>query len=185
MRTNEKQKRHEWRTDFKSTFTTGFIKRFSEILCSQTICAFLSQYSRAFRDRLPQFETCWDRVPLIAYAVRIASMILRTAGFLCVLYTEICVNATLANYSLCRYWIELISCFTLLSVGGPHQTFARLTWPSWFSWWGLWVTCRFRGNAVTSILGQRLPHKMTFQVQFSELFFTLVKRQDVAKKLNN
>ena len=182
MRTNEKQKRHEWRTDFKSTFTFGVIKRFSEILSSQTICAFLSQYSRAFRDRLPQFETCWDRVPLIAYAVRIASMILRTAGFLCALYTEICVNATLANYSLC---IELISCFTLLSVGGPHQTFARLTWPSWFSWWGLWVTCRIRGNAVTSILGQRLPHKMTFQVQFSELFFTLVKRQDVAKKLNN
>ena len=34
---------------------------------------------------------------LFAYAVRIASMILRTARFLCVLYAEICVNATAAQ----------------------------------------------------------------------------------------
>ena len=38
---------------FKSTFTTWFIKRFSEIKCSQTTRAFLSPYSRAFRYRLP------------------------------------------------------------------------------------------------------------------------------------
>ena len=36
----------------------------------------------------------WDRVPLFAYAVRIASMILRTARFLCVIYAEVWVNAT-------------------------------------------------------------------------------------------
>ena len=36
-----------------------------------------------------KFETCWDRVPLFAYAVRIASMILRTARFLCVIYCTV------------------------------------------------------------------------------------------------
>ena len=41
-------------THFKSTFTSGFIKRFGEIKCcsSQTMRAFLSQDSRAFRERL-------------------------------------------------------------------------------------------------------------------------------------
>ena len=34
-----------------------------------------------------------ETVPLFAYAVRIASMILRTARFLCVIYAEICVDA--------------------------------------------------------------------------------------------
>ena len=34
-------------------------------------------------------ETRLDRVPLFACAVRITSMILRTVGFLCVLYTHI------------------------------------------------------------------------------------------------
>ena len=38
----------------------------------------------------------------LAYAVRIASMILRTARFLCVLYAEICVNATAAVWYLIR-----------------------------------------------------------------------------------
>ena len=52
--------------------------------------------SRMFRDRFRHvsFETCWSRVPFCTYAVRIASMILRTARFLCVLYAEICVNST-------------------------------------------------------------------------------------------
>ena len=59
----------------------------------KTIRAFHSQYTR-----LPwSFASCWDRVPLFAYTVRIASMILRTAKFLCVLYAEICVNATAAG----------------------------------------------------------------------------------------
>ena len=60
---------------------------------------FLSQYSRAFRDGFPhaQFDARWDRVPLFAYAVRITSMTLRTATFLCVLCAEICVNATAAS----------------------------------------------------------------------------------------
>ena len=41
----------KWMTHFKSTFTTRFIKRFSKIKCSQTMRAFLSQYSSAFRGR--------------------------------------------------------------------------------------------------------------------------------------
>ena len=53
MRTNEKKWRHEWRIS-KHFFSTGFVKRFSEIkVCSQTMRAFLSQYSRVFRYRLP------------------------------------------------------------------------------------------------------------------------------------
>ena len=36
---------------------------------------------------------------IFAYAVRITSMILHTARFLCVVYTEICVNATTAHSS--------------------------------------------------------------------------------------
>ena len=54
-------------------------------------------YSPMFRDRLRHVfvETCWDRVPFFfAYAARTASMILRTARFLCVICAEICVNAT-------------------------------------------------------------------------------------------
>ena len=60
--------------------------------------AFLSQYSRAFRDRLPR--VVWDVLrpnSAFAYAVRMASMILRTARFLCVPYAEIRVNATAVN----------------------------------------------------------------------------------------
>ena len=57
--------------------------------------AFLPQYLYAFRDGLPhvQLEKCWEQVPLIAYIERITSMILRTAIFLCIIYTEICINA--------------------------------------------------------------------------------------------
>ena len=58
--------------------------------------AFFPQYSCAFRDRLPrvQFETCWDWIQPFVYTVHIASMILRAARFLCVLYAEISANAT-------------------------------------------------------------------------------------------
>ena len=38
--------------------------------------------------------TCWDWVPLFAYAVRIASVILRTSRLVCAIYAAICVNAT-------------------------------------------------------------------------------------------
>ena len=63
---------------------------------SQTMRVLLSKYSRAFRDRLPHvyFETCWEWIALFAYAVRIASMILRRARFLCVLFADICVKAS-------------------------------------------------------------------------------------------
>ena len=40
------------------------------------------------------FETRWDWVTFFVYSVRIASMILGTARFLCVPYAEICVNVT-------------------------------------------------------------------------------------------
>ena len=60
--------------------------------------------------------TCWDRVALFCvYALRIASMILHTARFLCVLNGEICVNAT-ADIS--KFWWAthdrwlFSSCFT-------------------------------------------------------------------------
>ena len=46
-----------------------------------------------------QFETCWDWIRLFAHAVRITSMILRTARCLCVLYAEICVNAIPGVYT--------------------------------------------------------------------------------------
>ena len=47
-----------------------------------------------FRDRLRHvlFETRWVR-DVFAYAARIASMILRTARFVCALYAEMCINA--------------------------------------------------------------------------------------------
>ena len=96
MRTDEIVKRM---AHFKSTFTT--IKRFSEILkCSQTVRAFLSQHSRAFRDRLPhvQWRVETESRLLRTLYVRITSIILRTVEFLCVLYAEICVNATAEMY---------------------------------------------------------------------------------------
>ena len=46
--------KHSEMTHFKTTFATGFIKLFSKTICSsQTKRAFFSQYSRAFRLRLP------------------------------------------------------------------------------------------------------------------------------------
>ena len=79
MRTNKIEKRI---VHFKCTFTT--IPRFSDILkYSQTMRACLSQYLRAFLDRL--FMCSLRRVeaesPAFAYAVRISSMILRSARF--------------------------------------------------------------------------------------------------------
>ena len=43
--------------------------------------------------RMTHFKAPFHWVPLFAFAVRIASMILRTARFLCAIYAEICVNA--------------------------------------------------------------------------------------------
>ena len=96
MRTKEKKYRNECH---KRTFTTKFITRFSEIRCSsQTMRAFLS-HTRVFSMIVcvmfffmgrVETESCF----FFAYAVRIASMILRTARFLSVTYGEICVNAT-------------------------------------------------------------------------------------------
>ena len=79
---------------FKSTFQ---IQRNKMFFAKDT--RFPSTYSRMFRDRLRHvlFQTCWDRVPLFAYAVRIASMSLPTARFICILYAEIRVNATAEN----------------------------------------------------------------------------------------
>ena len=86
----------------QSTFTT--IKWFNKILkcCSQTMRAFLSQYFAC----LPwSFASCVSGLRRVeteshfAYAVRITSMFLRTARFLCVLYAEICVKATTALIS--------------------------------------------------------------------------------------
>ena len=37
---------------------------------------------------------------IFAHAVRVASMILRTVRFLCILYEEMCVNATPDNIAL-------------------------------------------------------------------------------------
>ena len=83
---------------FKSTFTTKFIKRFSEIKrSSQTMRAFLS-HTRVcsvivcvmFCLRLAETKS---RCCFFAYAVLITFMILRTARFVCVIYAEICVNA--------------------------------------------------------------------------------------------
>ena len=81
---------------FKSTLTTKFIKRLSEIKCySQTMHAFLSHTSAcSVIVCVVLIETCWDRVPFFAYVTCIAPMILRTTRFLCVIYAEICVTAT-------------------------------------------------------------------------------------------
>ena len=67
------------------------------------ICAqkFENAYKRKeMEKRMPHFVFCLRHVEtesrfFFAYAVRIASMILHTAIFLCVLYAEICVNAIL------------------------------------------------------------------------------------------
>ena len=49
--------KHSEMTHFKTTFTAGFIKLFIKTICSsQTKRAFLSQYSRAFRVRLPYVQ---------------------------------------------------------------------------------------------------------------------------------
>ena len=71
----------------------------------QTMRDFLSQYSRTFRDRFPhvQFETCGNQVPFCAYPVRITSVVLRTAGFFCVICAEVCGDATAAQrYNCCE-----------------------------------------------------------------------------------
>ena len=84
----------------KSAFNTN-IKRLSEIKWSSVSNArFPFTYSRMFRDHVGHvlFEMCRDRVWFFAYAVRIASMILRTARFLCVICAEVCVNATAVIY---------------------------------------------------------------------------------------
>ena len=70
---------------FKSTFQIQRNKT-----SSQTLRAFLSHtHVRSAIVRLRDhvlFESCWDRVPCFAYTVHIASMILRTARFLCIVY---------------------------------------------------------------------------------------------------
>ena len=73
-----------------SESTFGFVKRFSEIKCSsQMMHAFLSQYSCAFRDRLCHVLFCAETEARLIFAYGI-----HTARFLCMPYTEICVNTT-------------------------------------------------------------------------------------------
>ena len=64
--------------------------RFREIKCSQTMHASMCSRHVLFGTTESRFFF------FFAYAVRIASVILRTARFLCVPYAEICVNATTA-----------------------------------------------------------------------------------------
>ena len=72
---------YQWReigkrmTHLKSTFTTGFIKWFSEMKCSQTVC-FLFKILECV-----ETQYCFS-----VYTACIASMILGTARFLCVIY---------------------------------------------------------------------------------------------------
>ena len=81
-------------THSKSTFTTRLIRQFSKIKRSQIMRAFPSQYSSVIVFLYVVRDVLRSIVPVLAYAVRIAAMILRTARFLCVLCAEICVNAT-------------------------------------------------------------------------------------------
>ena len=94
MGTNEEKYRKECRI-LKAPF------RFSEIKCSLQTMRALSLLILAY---VPWwFALCfvWDVLrssPVsFAYAVRIASMTLRTARFLCVICAEICVKATFAH----------------------------------------------------------------------------------------
>ena len=107
----QRKEQEKWMLHFKSTFGIKFIKRFNEIKCSsQTMRASLSHTRTCsviicvmFRLRCVETES-W----LSAYAVRIASIILHTARFLCVIYAEICVNAT----TVCSLrHVETKSCF--------------------------------------------------------------------------
>ena len=98
---------------FKSTFTTKFIKRFSEINCSsQTMRAFLS-HIRAWSVIVCVNCSVWDVLRpspfFFAYAVRIASMILRTTTFLCVTTQKFALTRPLIRVpSLC----STLQCFT-------------------------------------------------------------------------
>ena len=73
----------------------GSSNSFSEIKrCSQTMSAFLSQYPHASNDRLPRL-----------ILIRLAFCVRWTAGFVCVIYAEICVNATPGWWS---DWVKAI-----------------------------------------------------------------------------
>ena len=95
----EKQMLH-----FKSTFTTEFIKRFSEVICSsQTMHTFLSHACVCSVIVCIMFCVRYEletKSRFLAYAALITSMILRTARFLCVIYAEISV---LKRYLCARF----------------------------------------------------------------------------------
>ena len=107
----------KWITLLKSTFTTGFIKRFGKIKCSQTMRAFFLKYSSVLRPSSVFLRT------------RIASMILCTARFVCVVYIEICVKATpvmRAAIDPNKYGIALAGFRP--KFGGPAGTPGRSCW---------------------------------------------------------
>ena len=70
-------------------------------------------------------STHWDRVPFCAYAVRIASMILRTASSLCV-HAEICVHATAANLTLPVPLIPHSSIAGAMEASNRHRLIFRM-----------------------------------------------------------
>ena len=76
----QRKKKKKRKTHFKSTFTSGFIKRIRKIKCSQAMRASLSQSSSVFGDRLPRVPCSLRRVETVVRVLLI--------------YGEICVNAT-------------------------------------------------------------------------------------------
>ena len=75
---------------------------------------------------------CWDRVPFfIAYAVRIASMILSTAGFLCGVYAEPALTRPLQDCSPIETCQSLWRTHLIRGSQG-------LWIPLWMAWSALW-----------------------------------------------
>ena len=95
----EKQMMH-----FKSTFTTRFIRWFSKKMFFTNDPRFPFTILACL---LWSFALCvvWDMLwksRFLHYAVCIASMVLHTATFLCIIYAATCVNATLYSTPILR-----------------------------------------------------------------------------------
>ena len=86
--------------------------------------------------RAAHFKSTFPPSPFFAYAVRIASMLLRTARFLCVTYADICVNATPGSVVMSGDALPL-SCvylFSLFDMGGEYYCYTSD------------ITCSFPAN---------------------------------------
>ena len=90
---NAYQRNRETNGAFRAPLSNHSAKYWTVVSKLCTLSFHNTHVTSVIVDLMCGFERCWGWISLFMYDVRINSMILHTARFVCVLYTEICIHA--------------------------------------------------------------------------------------------